>query len=59
MLHLFTWLKHIFTCPFFSLVFTNIMVSYNPGQGLIRDYNTMAGFQFLPDSYNITPALTE
>ncbi len=59
MLHLFTRLKYIFSCPFFSLVFTNIMVSYDPGQGLIRDCNTMTRFQFLPDSYNITPALTE
>jgi hypothetical protein len=59
MLHLFTRLKHIFSCPFFFPVFTNIMFSYDPGQGLIRDCNTITRFQFLPDSYNITPALTE
>ena len=59
MLHLFPRLKYIFPGTFFPLLFTNLMLSYDPGQGLIRDCNTMSGLQFLPDSYYITLALAK
>jgi hypothetical protein len=59
MLHLFTGLKDIFACPFFAFSATKLILSYEPGQGLVWNYNALATFQFLLNSHRVSSALAK